>query len=89
MAYTPTLLILKTDLELKRSVIKDNVHFVPAFLEGMAIRNAWAELDQALDAVPVVFKDLSITIITPATTEHNKRVRQILHDQGIYFTASY
>ena len=52
MAYTPTLLILKTDLELKRSVIKDNVHFVPAFLEGMAIRNAWAELDQALDAVP-------------------------------------
>ena len=82
MSYEPTLIIRKADLEKHRSTITEG-----AFknIRNLKKQAAYSEAYKALNATPIVFTEISIVLITPEFTDHNKAVRDLLNELKIEY----
>ena len=87
MSYEPRILIRTSDLEKNRKKIESIEHSNP--LKNLKKQAAYNALLRALRIEPVVFPELSITVISPELSEHNAAVRNLLDELSIDYRIEY
>lgn len=93
MSYEPTLVILKSDLELNRKKIEEaQCKLLCTPVSGkvnnskrMYLERAYEELNYAMRKESVKIGGVEIVIIEPEGTTHNGNVRELLNDFNIEF----
>jgi len=90
MSFEPTLIIRYSDLNKNKSKIEDEVYNYSILKPGTVLtdkkdrlKRAYEALGSALKLEPIEFPELTIVIITPEFTQHNRDVRKLLADLNI------